>query len=158
MQNEWLKWDKIKKLNIYTWMSVFLWSFSLKLVHSHTYTHVHTLYLGISIDIWAFDYITNFSSLLHVVFLNFFILLPIVETLCLHNVSEKKKMICGGFNNDNPFYQFNVSTTGALLGGDLNNSNGGCPSPVREYDFICSEPEQVLFFSCFLLSFSLYSS
>lgn len=27
---------------------------------------------------------------------------------------------------------------GALLGGDLNNSNGGCPSPVRKWGLICT--------------------
>lgn len=34
-------------------------------------------------------------------------------------------------------YDYSLNSTGALLGGDLNNSNGGCPSPVREYLFIC---------------------
>lgn len=28
---------------------------------------------------------------------------------------------------------------GALLGGDLNNSNGGCPSPVRKCSHACSD-------------------
>lgn len=37
-----------------------------------------------------------------------------------------------------PFYPFSI---GALLGGDLNNSNGGCPSPVRKYSHICSDHE-----------------
>lgn len=35
-------------------------------------------------------------------------------------------------------YPSQLFSKGALLGGDLNNSNGGCPSPVREYSWICS--------------------
>lgn len=43
--------------------------------------------------------------------------------------------------NSHPFYPSHPFSTGALLGGDLNNSNGGCPSPVREYSYICSDHE-----------------
>lgn len=41
-------------------------------------------------------------------------------------LKKKKQQFC--------LFSFQI---GALLGGDLNNSNGGCPSPVRKWDLNC---------------------
>lgn len=55
-----------------------------------------------------------------------------------------------------PFYPFSI---GALLGGDLNNSNGGCPSPVRKYSHIYSDHEfDDLLIYCFFFFITKRSS
>lgn len=74
------------------------------------------------------------------------LLSEIIESCTLYNyISENVKASSVVLVlNSQLFYPLNPFSIGALLGGDLNNSNGGCPSPVREYSYICSDHEFAL--------------
>lgn len=55
------------------------------------------------------------------------------------------------------FLVFTPFPIGALLGGDLNNSNGGCPSPVRKCSRACSDHVFKYLLTCCSLSMDKHS-